>query len=483
MYLPSMSKVVRVILIWLLGSGAGITQNIELKVDRGFTKTLQQAEASHADVYSFIMNDSDPFFFPEDLRPILGTGRQHTHIRKLGNRLVAIPAGTGRVYTITTGPSGIQLKRQDNTSYIGYNFEAYPFVYRDTLYSFGGYGFWKYNGLLRYFQESIGSWDVRALNEEILAHSSNNYLGQWVNSRSGRLFYLSRAMNQPHIKTNVVPTTTFQDTSRLHILDLQNRKWSGNGQLNPELIPILQHALKVGELPNGELVISGRAGSRKVYLLDYEANAVRQLKEPQASQLCIRVFSNTLNKLSWYSNDSLHIGPVAGETVFHLPLTRDAFVKLPYDLAEKDFWLRVFWMRHGLMVLLLSSGTVFGFLIGRRRFRSSISPDQIAKDTPTPIENLFNPYEVTILRGFLRNGNCLLPEEVNIILETDRKSLEVQKKYRSESIRGINEKTGKQLNTDKRLILQDRLADDRRQFIYRLNEEVLEALRGRTTGW
>lgn len=46
-----------------------------------------------------------------------------------------------------------RIDRQDRTFYQGYNFDAYQFQRNDTIFSFGGYGFWLENNLLTYFSE------------------------------------------------------------------------------------------------------------------------------------------------------------------------------------------------------------------------------------------------------------------------------------------------------------------------------------------
>ena len=127
-------------------------------------------------------------------------------------------------------------------------------------------------------------------------------------------------------------------------------------------------------------------------------------------------------------------------------------------------------------------GAILGAIIGRSAFRKKTKPSEPITDEYPDVNIVFNSFEIRILRGFLKHNLSLLPEEMNVFLETDTKSIEVQKKYRSEAIRAINKKCSKLLSTDQKLILQERLADDRRQFIYRLNEEVLDALRGKTTG-
>jgi len=69
----------------------------------------------------------------------------------IDGKLIAAFGGCGSVFSIDTVTRSIQ--RLDLTIHTGYNFDAYQFERRDTIYSFGGYGFWTENNLLTYFSK------------------------------------------------------------------------------------------------------------------------------------------------------------------------------------------------------------------------------------------------------------------------------------------------------------------------------------------
>ena len=78
--------------------------------------------------------------------------------------------GTGRVYkAIEMKDDKIAFTRVDSTEFLGYNFGSYNFYCNDTLYSYGGYGFWHMNGHLRYFNKE-NQWMIYPLNKEIPAN-------------------------------------------------------------------------------------------------------------------------------------------------------------------------------------------------------------------------------------------------------------------------------------------------------------------------
>ena len=67
-------------------------------------------------------------------------------------------AGTGQVYEFD--PVGRVLSRVDQTYYRGYNFGALQFSHHDTLFSFGGIGFWHYNNVQTFFDFQTKEWEM-----------------------------------------------------------------------------------------------------------------------------------------------------------------------------------------------------------------------------------------------------------------------------------------------------------------------------------
>lgn len=51
------------------------------------------------------------------------------------------------------------LERIDKTYYRGYNCLATKFMRKDTLFSFGGYGFWQTINIQTYFKKTTNEWE------------------------------------------------------------------------------------------------------------------------------------------------------------------------------------------------------------------------------------------------------------------------------------------------------------------------------------
>lgn len=80
-----------------------------------------------------------------------------------GGKLICVFGGTGSIFSMDTANHTIE--RLDRTSHSGYNFDAYHFQRRDTIYSFGGYGFWTENNLLTYFSDLRMEWNVYSVGD------------------------------------------------------------------------------------------------------------------------------------------------------------------------------------------------------------------------------------------------------------------------------------------------------------------------------
>jgi hypothetical protein len=80
------------------------------------------------------------------------------HKREQGGYYVGV-SGFGHLWEYRQG----RLERLDTTFFAGSNFGADRFVYHDTLYSHGGYGFWLNHGVLTYFDPRYKEWERTAL--------------------------------------------------------------------------------------------------------------------------------------------------------------------------------------------------------------------------------------------------------------------------------------------------------------------------------
>jgi len=90
-------------------------------------------------------------------------------------------------------------------NYTGYNLHSRKFLYKNRIYSFGGYGFWKYHGQLIYFIESKGEWEIVSGTENLIngysiLNGNNLYVlnpteNYSINLESSRIKFLGNKIN------------------------------------------------------------------------------------------------------------------------------------------------------------------------------------------------------------------------------------------------------------------------------------------------
>ena len=112
---------------------------------------------------SRISQTEDQYFLPISINGV----KANQQIIKNKKDLYILVEGTGFVYkAIAQNSSEIAFTRIDSTFFLGYNFKAFNFAYKDTLFSMGGNGYWHTNGQLRYFKPGF-DWDLILLNIEM----------------------------------------------------------------------------------------------------------------------------------------------------------------------------------------------------------------------------------------------------------------------------------------------------------------------------
>ena len=85
---------------------------------------------------------------------------------------------TGQIFKATNWDDAeIEFKRIDSTSYFGFNAESLKIMRKDTIFSFGGYGFWRFNVYLSFFDFKRYEWEISLLNDEIPFFGKELFLG------------------------------------------------------------------------------------------------------------------------------------------------------------------------------------------------------------------------------------------------------------------------------------------------------------------
>ncbi len=172
---------------------------------------IQQHPPNGLAHYKFTADTLGDFHYP-----VLYSYARHHYLFHKGKMVIQLD-GTGK---LLRADSLGRMQRIDSTLYEGYNYGAFNFVYKDTIFSLGGYGFWQFNGQLRCFSEVNSSWSVVKSNVLIP-------IRQWYNAQ---VYYdvadekIYAIYGMPHEEW-VMEAVAFDEQLYVQCLDLKTKLW------------------------------------------------------------------------------------------------------------------------------------------------------------------------------------------------------------------------------------------------------------------
>ena len=107
-------------------------------------------------------------------------------------------------------------------------FKSNDFVYRDTLFRFGGYGFWRANNFFTYFDHSTKEWEYYPINSLTMPDEAYN----------GKAFLLDDKFyvlgGQKVSKTNGLDA---EKSKQIWTFDFKSREWVNGGKMGLDIGP------------------------------------------------------------------------------------------------------------------------------------------------------------------------------------------------------------------------------------------------------
>lgn len=363
------------------------------------------------------------------------------HMILSGGRLLVHVSATGLVYAADDlhAPDSIVFRRLDHTTHYGYNFSAYDFSFKDQLYNFGGYGFWRWNGQLRAFNGKMKEWAIIPLNREIPVASLSPDTFMWYDRRTDDLYTLQ------YIQANeAVRNEEFKMVDSVYVLDLETFSWKALGAHTEHLRNKTANRQKIVEIDSGILMLNQGV----IEYFDLPGNRILTLDLPQAKA---ELLSKVSTKFTWYANGKIYYGLPRTGTIDSVTLTRDMFRDTGMTIYElratgrNGFWL--------LIPVLIAGGVFIYRKRGLRNLPAPTSmtmkpPEDRPETEPLPVKAaalpVFDEVELSLLRLLTENlrdkGKRTNVQEVNRILGVANKTLDMQKRKRSDVIRSVNRK-------------------------------------------
>ncbi len=407
--------------------------------------------------------------------------------------LYAHIGATGIIYKVSEAAGGdsVIFRRMDRTTHFGYNINAFGFTLGGRIYNLGGYGYWRWNGQLREYNDRMKEWHIIPLSRELpVVHGGTNSF-TWLDSSHRRVFVLRTMLGNEAIQNDPI---RWGDTS--YVLDLKDMKWLPLGH-SPRIDVSNDIELVLSSLDSG-LLLHTRGG---IEYWNFLSNQVRLVLN---DSIRAQLLTQPENQYVWYENGQLFIGDAqtgaldsmsmkgddfyhSGRTVyvpFQRPISKTSVFAGVLVLGASAFiWYR---RKHKKRHITVAGGN------GLHQATNSVTPEEkTAIDsltisegtecTPTLSQDLFDAVEWSLLsllhQHSLEPGRTTSTQEVNRILGVANKTQDMQKRKRSDVLRSINRKY--QLFTQENrgeLILKDRSEHDGRQSEYRLNPSEISRI-------
>ena len=373
------------------------------------------------------------------------------------------------------------LERLDKTFFRGYNCFSTKFIRKDTLYSFGGYGFWHTNNIQSYYKAFNQEWE--SLNPSVNAPRSiyrgfNGYLPETDRFFSALSFYQNDSENKGAF--------TWNDS--VYAYSFKAKTWERLGQLTSVVRQQLQSDLiqKASWFQAGSYFILKYYESPQATFLivDPVSNEARIWKDTH--KLLANQNDNyetdiprcyVLNDTLYFRREVMGFTEKQGQIIqFSITdLWRSSLViGTLYEPIKSDGqrWL------YSLLgaILFVSIGVIFWL----RKSGKAKTSGTLVSSTPfiNSYPNSLTSKESDVFNALLRisPSDTLTGERLNEILAISDKSLENQRKIRADVIKGLTLKLRLEWGINE-AVERVPTAIDQRMFTYALKAEVLNRMK------
>lgn len=387
---------------------------------------------------------------------------------------IIVENGSGRIYASTFNFKSLQ--RLDSTIHSGYCFGASVLVYKDTIFSIGGYGFWKLNGTLRYFDQSTSEWSFFPTDREIpFADGINSF--SFYNNTKGILYLLYEENSSETVHSN---NSIKREGVKIAKLNLRDKVWgSVEGNVDPKWADHISDFSDIINGPQGLILNSKKYGS--LLYMDFEENTVYKL--PQEFRIKKIQLSNSLaNYITFWEKDSLVLYNYTNHNIAKIHLEKKE--RIGPVFSEINNSSIVSFQHKWIDYALICSLFVAVFIIVKARYKkesiqvtSSKTVDKVYSSKE--FFQLLNHDEKVILSLILNNSikdKKTTIDEINKAMEIQSRPYKIQNNMRAEVISKINKTYAAFNEIGDEIIVRNQAVFDKRFKEYQINDRYLKKL-------
>jgi hypothetical protein len=360
-----------------------------------------------------------------------------------------ISVGGGQVYKVVNDT----LKREDFSFNHKMSFSSAVFVKNDTIYKFGGYGFWSSRNFFTYFDNSSKEWEFLPSNSMLLPPPIHNFNFKLLDEE----FIITNGYS-PNINTGIKN----QKVSDIWKYNFTDRKWDNLGVSN---LPKYDNIIEI----DNDVFYARKLKTMDFIFVDYLNNIFYDVETANTS-----IPVNGLNSI------------IKGDTLY--AYKEGNFLKKPYreliytskGITEKRIYLRSIELINGLG---LSSFTLVALLISCILFLK-YRQNQKPRITQLGLRFKGTSYDMlesekNIIKAIISKEE-VMSQEIYDLVENDNLSYPQNNKIKNDTIKKINNKLEKVLGI-KEFIKSKKLPEDARVLVYYTEDSDLFYKNNKTT--
>lgn len=324
-------------------------------------------------------------------------------------------AGTGQVYKFD--PLKRILSRVDQTYYRGYNFGAFQFSHNDSLFSFGGIGFWHYNNVQTFFDLQTKEWEMVKCKGDIPQRMYSTFAG--YSKREGKLFMLE--IPDAFVAPTIQPLDFYE-------YDLKTNVWNKKGSVSVDFLNsferryaevIWTNDLFIIPSINGEIIVDPIKNISYKYLGSKTSFFIPGFKIFAKGNMLYSYKKDFPEKSNKNYLDSLDIRVLMSQSEKIGP-----FYHPPLWLSDKGYLYLIC-----SVIFILSIVLNLNYLRSRRKWKSNFSNS-----------NVLSAEALSFLHKCLALGlnHILTSNEITKLMGYDNQAYDTQRQYRSKLINHIN---------------------------------------------
>ena len=414
---------------------------------------------------------NDEHLTDEDSVNIQNLHAQHDLLYS-SNKAYILVKGTGKLFELD---SNLNITKIDKTIYGGHAFGAANFIYNDTIYSTGGYGFLSINGALRYFNASTKEWDVFRLNKNIpFANGINaNY---FIDTQNGKLYLLYNIGHPEYVDIK------FEAASKcyLAILDLKSKKWiETNYLINTQIAKSFSDLSFIQII--GDKVLANSKFNSKALLLDIPHNSMQEVSDAKYTEW-IQLKSHINNGAIINISDTVYLLNKDSVSNFYLHDTdlKPLALKIYEPINELFFSENMILIFLSIIILLLIVALIYFIKkLNAQKINNSTESENNIGIEKRSISDFYlglSEIEKQTLELIVKNswnGLTTSVNQINKILGTERKTGKVQNNIRGDIIMELNNKFKAYTLLNDNLVDRKKSEFDKRHIEYFISENLI----------